>query len=1045
MSTITLPNIRVSSDLTIRLKLKDGGVAIDWSTLQNIRVSLYADDQRSMASRCNVSIDEEDSTILVCQYAANKMQYLGVNRVIVQCKYMGEVKTYDKPAFTFVRWTSDQEGEQITIDDPDVDVEITVEDVSSSILQEAVDAAFDAADRANDAAAAAEHMVDIHTGPAGKSPYIGENGHWYEWDEETHQYVDTETNAKGDTGETPDISIGTVTTVEPGTPAAASMTGTPEAPVLNLSIPKGLVGATPNFTVGTVTTGEPGSSVIVTITGTPEAPVLNLTIPQGMQGNTGSSVDYPYELVNNLTTNDATKGLSAAQGYVLDGKVSQLEHKVDEKVDINPGINKFDKNDLYAGSFLSDGSLHNSLRHTGKIAVKANTKYCYSIPSGNLQVGARYMVFYKSDGSLCSTPTVIGTNTSSMVFTTPADCAFVALSVTTSDSVAATIELNEGESRHTPFVAFNPIGGYPVEPDAVKEINIGDNSVSSQKIKDGAVTTDKIENVAVSAKKTTFFVPGINLLDKNAEGVVDGYLKSNGTVSDSTTYKTTDYIEIEPETVYSLIVYGNTTLTARWVCFFDSSKAVVGTFLTNVRFITTPQTAKYVRITFHTTYWNQTQERFQVVKSTVQLPFVPFERRLSDEVMLRKTMFFLPNDIYVADGRTIEIYYNQVLLNADQYIIYASCLRGKAMGRKFQFIGSSSVRGDWTLTLRAYDKSENLVAIGMTTIHCVPNTVSATKNVLCVGDSLTNGKFWLQELRVLSSNNIVCVGTRTTHSAGTTDTTIRHEGRSGGDCLFYNNGDGTAIYSYDGYYAGEGKDTAVEFDATASYDVGDYVKVPYTFSTGAGYIYYKYKTAHSPGAFDAAECINLSETNPFWDYVNGGISYNFYKTRNGISPDIIVIWLGTNGIDLAPKTNPDGALGIKTLVDNIRLDDTTTPIVVVSTIFRGTQNGIANQGNTDGYIAQNSYKYNEDKKVLLLGQAIQEMLGGYEKVYICPASVTMDSENDYGVNKAPVNPRLTDTTNVWEILPNEATHPQKVGYEQVADELFSTICYILNQ
>lgn len=325
MSTITLPNIRVSSDLTIRLKLKDGGVAIDWSTLQNIRVSLYADDQRSMASRCSVSIDEEDSTVLVCQYAANKMQYLGVNRVIVQCKYMGEVKTYDKPAFNFVRWTSDQEGEQITIDDPDVDVEISVEDVSSSILQEAVDAAFDAADRANDAAAAAEHMVDIHTGPEGKSAYEVAVEEGYTGTEE--EWL---ASLKGPVGETPDISIGTVTTVEPGTPAAASMTGTPEAPVLNLSIPKGLVGATPNFTVGTVATGAPGSSVIVTITGTPEAPVLNLTIPQGMQGNTGSSVDYPYELVNNLTTNDATKGLSAAQGVVLDGKVSQLEAKVNE-------------------------------------------------------------------------------------------------------------------------------------------------------------------------------------------------------------------------------------------------------------------------------------------------------------------------------------------------------------------------------------------------------------------------------------------------------------------------------------------------------------------------------------------------------------------------------------------------------------------------------------------------------------------------------------------------------------------------------------------
>lgn len=50
--------------------------------------------------------------------------------------------------------------------------------------------------------------------------------------------------------------------------------------------------------------------------------------PQGPQGNTGSSVDYPYELVNNLTTDDPTKGLSAAQGKVLDGKISQLGQEV---------------------------------------------------------------------------------------------------------------------------------------------------------------------------------------------------------------------------------------------------------------------------------------------------------------------------------------------------------------------------------------------------------------------------------------------------------------------------------------------------------------------------------------------------------------------------------------------------------------------------------------------------------------------------------------------------------------------------------------------
>ena len=323
MSTITLPNIRVSSDLEIKLKLKDGGVAIDWSTMSNIKVTIYSDKQRSIAGRCDISIDEDDATVLVCRYASTKMQYLGVNRVIVQCTYMGETKTYDKPAFNFVRWTDDQAGQEITISDPDIDVEITVEDVSSSILQEAVEAAFSAAERAEEAAEAAEHMVDIHTGPEGKSAYQCAVEEGYTGTEE--EWL---ASLKGDTGETPNITIGTVTTAEPGTPAAATMTGTPEAPVLNLTIPQGAVGATPNFTVGEVTTGQPGTQVVVTITGTAAAPVLNVTIPQGLQGNTGSSVDYPYELVNNLTTNDATKGLSAAQGKVLKDEIDQLDLKL---------------------------------------------------------------------------------------------------------------------------------------------------------------------------------------------------------------------------------------------------------------------------------------------------------------------------------------------------------------------------------------------------------------------------------------------------------------------------------------------------------------------------------------------------------------------------------------------------------------------------------------------------------------------------------------------------------------------------------------------
>lgn len=48
-----------------------------------------------------------------------------------------------------------------------------------------------------------------------------------------------ETGPKGDTGATPNLTIGTVETLEAGSDATASITGTAEEPVLNLGIPQG--------------------------------------------------------------------------------------------------------------------------------------------------------------------------------------------------------------------------------------------------------------------------------------------------------------------------------------------------------------------------------------------------------------------------------------------------------------------------------------------------------------------------------------------------------------------------------------------------------------------------------------------------------------------------------------------------------------------------------------------------------------------------------------------------------------------------------------
>ena len=101
------------------------------------------------------------------------------------------------------------------------------------------------------------------------------------------------------------IIVGTTTTGDPGTNASVTNVGTNQNVVLDFVIPAGVTGptgpqgitgptgptgptgATPVITIGTVTTGNPDTQAAASITGTPPNFVLNLTIPQGATGPTG--------------------------------------------------------------------------------------------------------------------------------------------------------------------------------------------------------------------------------------------------------------------------------------------------------------------------------------------------------------------------------------------------------------------------------------------------------------------------------------------------------------------------------------------------------------------------------------------------------------------------------------------------------------------------------------------------------------------------------------------------------------------------------------
>lgn len=103
----------------------------------------------------------------------------------------------------------------------------------------------------------------------------------------------------GGQGGTVSVTVGGTTTGEPGTNASVTNSGDTQNVVLNFTIPRGETGQpgtngedgadgqAATITVGNVTTGDPGTDVIINNSGTENAAILDFTIPRGAPGANG--------------------------------------------------------------------------------------------------------------------------------------------------------------------------------------------------------------------------------------------------------------------------------------------------------------------------------------------------------------------------------------------------------------------------------------------------------------------------------------------------------------------------------------------------------------------------------------------------------------------------------------------------------------------------------------------------------------------------------------------------------------------------------------
>ena len=313
---------------------------------------------------------------------------------------------------------------------------------------------------------------------------------------------------------------------------------------------------------------------------------------------------------------------------------------------------------------------------------------------------------------------------------------------------------------------------------------------------------------------------------------------------------------------------------------------------------------------------------------------------------------YLPEDVYVAVGSTVELYNDQVVWSGlrNGYSCDWDCPIGENLEDRFSVTGKEEQVGDYPLTLTVFDYNVNELLTLSCTLHVVEK-LEGEYSIMNMGDSLSDGKEWYRTIYHLSGDQITFTGTRGW-------TRYSHEGRSG-------------------------------------FSAQDYLEPTEFFSNGV------------------SEGIQ-----PFYDPVQEMFDWNYYKLYTGKDPDVIQIFLGTNGLSDDPSAT---VKAVAQMVDNIRHHDKDIPIYIVNTIYWGDQEKIGTMVRQDGTaFLQGEFKNRSDKRIMDLMQAMEKKFGGKRNVELIPLALMHNSAENFEEG--------------------DALHPGPAGYDQFAAVMYSVYC-----
>jgi cell division protein FtsB len=170
--------------------------------------------------------------------------------------------------------------------------------------------------------------------------------------------------------------------------------------------------------------------------------------------------------------------------------------------------------------------------------------------------------------------------------------------------------------------------------------------------------------------------------------------------------------------------------------------------------------------------------------------------KLTGSIVEEEVKLFLPDKYYLVPNDNFQLFYRSIIQAVNPYIYHIKLTGtvGHAYNRYFEWKPTTADDGNtFTLKIDIRDNNGNILGSGTTQlIVSSANKNEPTKNILCIGDSLTVNGVWVQQ----GTKRYAEAGGGTINVLGTvTSSSVRHEGRGGWQWVSFINGYTSSIPS----------------------------------------------------------------------------------------------------------------------------------------------------------------------------------------------------------------------------------------------------------